>query len=221
MTITQDDLFAYAAGVADERVCELIARDLAANPTGETARYLEESQRRAQNALNVHWVGALFEEPAPWLETELLRLAEEADAGKGPGPGDNRALINELHARLAVAGLAPPPTSFFLEAGEALRRLLLERARRQARAPAASGATGGTTVMSETTLATTRQAPEALLAEGERWAGLTDTSLWPIFVLSRFAGRTVAEVASLQNISPQRVEDALLLARAQLQGGPA
>jgi RNA polymerase sigma factor (TIGR02999 family) len=155
----------------------------------------------------------------PLVYEELRRLAARKLAHEKPGLTlDATALVHEAYLRLVGTGASPNWDSrrhFFAAAAEAMRRILVERARRKRRLKHGGQRTREDLDVAEPV------APEAggdLLALDEALTKLaaTDRKAAQVVQLRYFAGLPLAEVARLLDVSPRTVGRLWAYARAWL-----
>jgi RNA polymerase sigma factor (TIGR02999 family) len=156
----------------------------------------------------------------PLVYEELRKLAAARMAAESPGQTlQATALVHEAYVRL-VGGDAKGPWNsrghFFAAAAEAMRRILVENARRKARVRAGGGrrreelgdvpATGGPD-------------PETLLAIDEALTELavSDPDVAEVVKLHFFAGMTLDETADVLQVSRATVYRHWAYARATLR----
>jgi RNA polymerase sigma factor (TIGR02999 family) len=128
------------------------------------------------------------------------------------------ALVHEAYLRL-FAGESPRwenRAHFFVAAAEAMRRILIERARRRARLKRGGG---DERVTLRGDLAGPDPTPETLVALDEALGRLAarDPTMSRVVELRFFAGLTVAESAEAMGCSPRTVNRLWVAARAWLQ----
>jgi RNA polymerase sigma factor (TIGR02999 family) len=162
----------------------------------------------------------------PLVYDELRRLAAQKLAQEKPGHTlDATALVHEAYLRLVDTEEARQWDSrghFFAAAAEAMRRILVDRARRKR-----SRKRGGDRVrvaFDETNLAAAAGAEE-VLAVDEALAGLAaaDAQAAELVKLRYFGGLTIPEAAQALNLSPRSADRLWAYARAWLRravGGP-
>jgi RNA polymerase sigma factor (TIGR02999 family) len=159
------------------------------------------------------------EQLLPLVYEELHRLAAANLAREKPGQTlQATALVHEAYLRLVGVEQAQHWNSrghFFAAAAEAMRRLLIDRARRKC-----GPRRGGTQRRRELRDEDLIEAPlnEELLDLDEALSRLaaTDPQAAELVKLRVFAGMSVAEVAQLQGISPRTVKRNWAYARAWL-----
>jgi RNA polymerase sigma factor (TIGR02999 family) len=161
---------------------------------------------------------AAAEQLLPAVYDELRRMAAQKMAREKPGQTlQATALVHEAYLRLAKPGETPHWDSrahFFAAASEAMRRILVENARRKQRLKR-----GGGRDREEETEIACAETPERLLALDEaleRLAG-SNPQAAELVKLRYFAGFTNAEAASLLDISPRKANKVWAYARAWLR----
>jgi RNA polymerase sigma factor (TIGR02999 family) len=168
----------------------------------------------------------------PLVYDELRRLAAQRLAGEKPGQTlQATALVHEAYLRLVAGGDPATPHAphwnsrghFFAAAAEAMRRILVENARRKQ-----TGKRGGGWVRQELDdldLAVP-DTPEDVLALDEALEKLAaaDRVASEVVRLRYFAGLPIPEVAQLLGISPRSADRLWAYARAwlhqEIQGTP-
>ena len=156
----------------------------------------------------------------PLVYDELRRLAAQRLAGEAPGQTlQATALVHEAYLRLVDSGVRPPPHwdgrgHFFAAAAEAMRRILIESARR--RLSLKRG--GGRARDQDVSHLVTPEQPEAILALDEALDRLAagNPEAAELVKLRYFAGFTNAEAAALLGISPRKADQVWAYARAWL-----
>ena len=155
----------------------------------------------------------------PLVYDELRRLAAQRLAQEKPGQRlQATALVHEAYLRL-VGG--PPPNGwdgrghFFAAAAEAMRRILVENARR--RKAAKRGGSRGRAGLDEALLAGARSPDELLEMDDllERLAA-TNPQAAEVVKLRFFAGLTGDQAAAALGISPRAADSLWAYARAWL-----
>ncbi len=159
------------------------------------------------------------EQLLPLVYEELRKLAAQKLAQEKPGQTlQATALVHEAYLRL-VGRDTPPSWSgrahFFAAAAEAMRRILVERARRKQRLKHGGGRTRAD---AEPELAGP-QKPEELLALQEALERLAQTSpqAAELVKLRYFAGLSNADASTLLGISPRKGNQVWAYARAWLR----
>jgi RNA polymerase sigma factor (TIGR02999 family) len=159
------------------------------------------------------------EQLLPLVYDELRKLAAAKLAHEKPGQTlDGTALVHEAYLRLVGTTEAPQWNSrghFFAASAEAMRRILVERARRKARIR--HGGQMQRVEMDDFPLAV--QAPdEDLLAVHEALDRLqqTDVQAAELVKLHYFLGLTIEESAELLGVSPRTAYRTWTFARAWL-----
>jgi RNA polymerase sigma factor (TIGR02999 family) len=159
------------------------------------------------------------EQLLPLLYDELRRLAAQQLARERPGQTlDATALVHEAYLRLVGGERAPDWDGrghFFAAAAEAMRRILVESARRKQRLKHG----GGRAREPEGRDVAAPEKPEALLALDEALGRLAASSpqAAELVKLRSFAGLTNAEAASALGISPRKATQVWAYARAWLR----
>jgi len=159
------------------------------------------------------------EQLLPLVYDELRKLAAQKLAQEKPGQTlEATALVHEAYLRLVDVKKSPHWNSrghFFAAAAEAMRRILVEAARRKVRVKHGGGRIrewdGQDIAYSER--------PERVLALDEvldRF-GVTNPQAAELVKLRYFAGFSNAEAASLLGISPRKATQIWTYARAWLQ----
>jgi RNA polymerase sigma factor (TIGR02999 family) len=164
------------------------------------------------------------EQLLPLVYDELRRLAAEKMAKEKPGQTlQATALVHEAYLRLVASGDASGPRvrhwdsrgHFFAAAAEAMRRILVEAARRKGRLKHG----GGRVREGDEREIACRERPERVLALDEALDRLavTNSQAAELVKLRYFAGFSNAEVASLLGISPRKANQIWAYARAWLR----
>jgi len=159
------------------------------------------------------------EQLLPLVYTELRRLAAEKMAQEKPGQNlEATALVHEAYLRLVDVEKAQHFNSrghFFAAAAEAMRRILVENARRKSRKKRGAGRTRE--VLDDLELAAP-EAPDNLLALDEALSQLaaTDPKAAQLVQLRYFAGLTVKQAAEALGVSPRTADFLWAYARAWL-----
>ena len=160
------------------------------------------------------------EELIPLVYSRLKRLAGARMAREKTGHTlQTTALVHETYLRLL--GDENPRwenrAHFFAAAAEAMRRILIERARRHARIKHGGGLDRVT--LDEDAVAGIEPRAEELLALDEALTRLEarDPEMGKVVALRYFAGLTLEETANALGISPSRVSRLWRRARAWLQ----
>jgi RNA polymerase sigma factor (TIGR02999 family) len=159
------------------------------------------------------------DELLPLVYQELNRMAAAKMAQEKPGQTlSATALVHEAYLRL-VGNAAYQWQSrghFFAAAAEAMRRILVENARKRARIRH-----GGALVRSEISDSeiAAPEEPEELLALDDALAKLAeqDPEAAEVVKLRFFGGRTVREAAEILNVSPRKIDMIWAFARAWLR----
>ena len=152
----------------------------------------------------------------PLVYDELRRLAAARMAQKKPGQTlDATALVHEAYLRLVGDQHFENRRHFFAAAAEAMRRILIENARRKQR-----DKHGGRLVRRELDLidVAASDSPEELLALEEALKKLTeaDAAAAQLVSLRFFAGMTIPQAAELMNLSARMADRLWAYARAFL-----
>jgi RNA polymerase sigma factor (TIGR02999 family) len=159
------------------------------------------------------------EQLLPLVYDELRRLAVEKMARERPGQTlQPTALVHEAYLRLVDGDRAPHwdgRRHFFAAAAEAMRRILVETARRKRRLRHGGGLVregDGLDVVAP-------ERPEQLLALDEALNRLAATSpqAAELVKLRYFAGFSNAEAAALLGVSPRKANQVWAYARAWLR----
>lgn len=157
----------------------------------------------------------------PLVYAELRRLAERKMAREGPGHTlEPTALVHEAFLRLVDDGEARSWETrghFYAAAAEAMRRILIEAARRKA-----SLKRGGGLVRVELTgeeIDDEPTSPDSLLAldQALRKLETEDADAYSLVMLRYFGGLTVDEAASALGVSPRTAKRNWSYARAWLE----
>ena len=163
--------------------------------------------------------GKAAEELLPVVYEELRRLAAHKMAQEAPGQTlQPTALVHEAWLRLAGAGSREfaDRTHFFAAAAEAMRRILIDRARRKA-----SLKRGGDQTLEalEESRIEVRAPSDELLAVHEALDQLAaeDPLAASVVKLRYFVGMTIPEVAEALAVSPRTADRHWLFARAWLK----
>ena len=147
---------------------------------------------------------------------ELHRIARSQIEFEAPGRTlQPTALVNEAYLRLAEGGDWQNRAHFFGAAAKAMRRILVDHARK--RASQKRGADGERVALSEIEIAT--DAPDVdVLALDEAISALEDENprLAQVVQLRFFAGLTVHQIAELNEVAPVTVKRDWTYARAWL-----
>jgi RNA polymerase sigma factor (TIGR02999 family) len=155
----------------------------------------------------------------PLVYTELRRLAAQKLADEKPGQTlDATALVHEAYVRLVGAEAAPVWQGrghFFAAAAEAMRRILVENARRKRRAKHGGGLAR---LALDGIDAAAPEASDDLLALDEALGQLAakDPVKAKLVELRSFAGLTLDEAAAVLDISPSTADRHWAYARAWL-----
>jgi RNA polymerase sigma factor (TIGR02999 family) len=156
----------------------------------------------------------------PLVYDELRKLAAARMAAESPGHTlQPTALVHEAYLRLVGSAdekLWDHRGHFFAAAAEAMRRILIENARRKD-SPKHGGGRGRADYAADDLAAPER--PDELLAVDEALAGLaaTDPQAAELVKLRYFVGLPMADVAKVLNISIRSAERLWTFARAWLR----
>jgi len=159
------------------------------------------------------------EQLLPLVYDGLRRLASEKMAQEKPGQTlQATALVHEAYVRLVGNAEGPPWDNrghFFAAAAEAMRRILVEAARRKARLKHG----GGGDRKQEAEDIACPERPERLVALDEALDQLAKANpqAAELVKLRYFAGFSNAEAASLLGISPRKANQVWAYARAWLR----
>ena len=152
----------------------------------------------------------------PKLYSELHDLAHAKLRRESPGHTlQTTALVHEVYMRLGVDSGWECPRHFFGAAAEAMRRILVERARRRD-----SLKRGGdkSRVDMEFVDVSTEPDPASMLALDDALGELKqlDPRLLEVVMLRYFSGLSIEEVASAMNVSSRTIKRDWVVARAWL-----
>jgi len=156
----------------------------------------------------------------PLVYDELRRLAAARLAGECPGQTlQATALVHEAYLRLVDADKGREwagRTHFFAAAAEAMRRILVDNARRK-KSRKRGGGLARVEFREETMAAP--EGPDEILAVDEALAALAvaDPQTAELVKLRYFAGLSIDEVAQVLNISPSTVDRLWAYARAWMR----
>jgi RNA polymerase sigma factor (TIGR02999 family) len=159
------------------------------------------------------------EQLLPLVYDELRRLAAQKLVQEKPGQTlEATALVHEAYVRLVDVDQAQHWDSrghFFAAAAEAMRRILVEAARRKSRVKHG----GGRARQADEQALAAPQRPEQLLALDEALAKLAATNppAAELVKLRYFAGFSNAEAADLLGVSPRKANQVWAYARAWLR----
>jgi RNA polymerase sigma factor (TIGR02999 family) len=166
------------------------------------------------------------EQLLPLVYDELRKLAAERMAQEKPGQTlQATALVHEAYLRLVGGGEVRSWQGrghFLAAAAEAMRRILVENARRKRSLKRGGGRARA--AFEEADLAAA-EAPDEVLAVDEALAGLAaaDAQAAELVKLRYFAGLSIPEAAEALNLSPRSADRLWAYARAWLRraiGGP-
>ncbi|MCA9262795.1 MAG: sigma-70 family RNA polymerase sigma factor [Planctomycetales bacterium] len=151
---------------------------------------------------------AVSEQLFPIVYDELRRLASERMAGESPGITlQATALVHEAYIRLVDVEQAQQWQSrghFFAAAGEAMRRILVEHARRKGRVKRGGGRKREPLAAAD--IAAPASLPDILdLDDALNSLEQEDSQAANIVKLHHFAGLTMDEVAELLGVSARTV----------------
>jgi RNA polymerase sigma factor (TIGR02999 family) len=169
----------------------------------------------ATTAGDPHAAGQLL----PLVYEELRKLAARRIAGESPGQTlQPTALVHEAYLRLVGAGDArhwDGRGHFFAAAAEAMRRILVEAARRKLRPKHG----GGRAREGDEQDLVAPERPEALLELDEALDRLAaaNPQAAELVKLRHFAGLTNVEAADVLGISPRKADQVWAYARAWLR----
>jgi RNA polymerase sigma factor (TIGR02999 family) len=156
----------------------------------------------------------------PLVYDELRRLAARHLAGEKPGQTlDATALVHEAYLRLVGGGPEQPWNSrghFFAAAAEAMRRILVERARRKGRIRH-GGNLRRVNLLDDEVAAPTDDEQVLLLDEALARLAAVRRQAAELVKLRFFAGLTLEEVAPLLALSPRTARRLWAFARAWLR----
>ena len=160
------------------------------------------------------------EQLLPLVYDELRKLAGQRLAREDPGQTlEATALVHEAYLRLVDVNQTQHWNSrghFFAAAAEAMRRLLVDRARRKRSLK--RGGDRARVSLAEANLAAAEDSEE-VLAVDEALAGLTaaDAQAAELVRLRYFAGLSIPEAAEALGISPRSADRLWVYARAWLR----
>jgi RNA polymerase sigma factor (TIGR02999 family) len=179
-------------------------------PPGDATRILARIQSGDPSAA---------EELLPLVYEELRRLAAAKMAREDPGQTlQATALVHEAYLRLVGQGTGGPSWDnrwhFFAAAAEAMRRILVEQARKQQRRDAIRGSR---ICLDELSLSTPSPSPELLrLDEVLQKLERTDPLVARLVKLRFFAGLTLAQAADALGLTKRTAERNWTYARSWL-----
>ena len=160
--------------------------------------------------------GAAAEQLLPLVYAELRELAHRRMRGEGPQTLQPTALVHEAYLRLVQGDPSwDSRAHFFAAAAEAMRRILIERARRQRRLRHGGGQRRLDLDQAEIGIG----ADEQLLALDQALdrLQLIDARMAQVVKLRYYAGMSLTEVAQALAVAPRTVNRDWLAARAWLQ----
>ncbi|MCB1587876.1 MAG: sigma-70 family RNA polymerase sigma factor [Xanthomonadales bacterium] len=160
--------------------------------------------------------GAAAEQLLPLVYAELRELAHRRMRGEGPQTLQPTALVHEAYLRLVQGDPSwDSRAHFFAAAAEAMRRILIERARRQGRLRHGGGQRRLDLDQAEIGIG----ADEQLLALDQALdrLQLIDARMAQVVKLRYYAGMSLTEVAQALAVAPRTVNRDWLAARAWLQ----
>ena len=160
--------------------------------------------------------GAAAEQLLPLVYAELRELAHRRMRGEGPQTLQPTALVHEAYLRLVQGDPSwDSRAHFFAAAAEAMRRILIERARRQGRLCHGGGQLRLDLDQAEIGI----EADDQLLALDQALdrLQLIDARMAQVVKLRYYAGMSLTEVAQALAVAPRTVNRDWLAARAWLQ----
>ena len=180
-------------------------------------------------------------DPFPVVYDELRRLAAAHLAGERPGHTLNpTALVHEAYLRLRASGGREPPDGsghqgahaprspedgrFFAAAAEAMRRILIDHARRRGAAKRGGGSARAALDADQLPAATGPGSDVSAVDEALTRLAALDPPTAELVKLRYFAGLTLAEAASALGLAPRTADRLWAFAKAWLfreLGGPA
>jgi RNA polymerase sigma factor (TIGR02999 family) len=164
----------------------------------------------------------------PLVYAELRRLAAARVAGQAPGFSlDATALVHEAYLKLAAPGgdkRWADRQHFFAAAAEAMRHILVDRARRRSAAKRGGGAARAD-LPEDAVAAPDGRGDDEVLAVDEALGRLAaaDPQAAELVKLRYFAGMSVPDAAAVLGVSPRTADRLWAYARAWLKtaiGGP-
>jgi RNA polymerase sigma factor (TIGR02999 family) len=160
------------------------------------------------------------EQLLPLVYQELRRLAAAKLAGEKPGQTlEPTALVHEAYLRLVGDGAGPDWNGrghFFGAAAEAMRRILVERARRRGRAKHGAGRDQVQISLSEVAAQSDCSDLVALDEALDRLAA-EDAQAAELVKLRYFAGLTIPQAAEVLGVSSRKADFVWSFARAWLR----
>ena len=163
------------------------------------------------------------EDLLPLVYSELRRLAAQKLANEKPGQTlDATGLVHEAYLRLVPSGTIPPAGDplrwngrghFFAAAAEAMRRILIETARRKGRIKRGGGR--ARVELDDVPMPLGADADELLaLDEALDKLAATDSVAAKLVQLRYFAGMPIPEAAEVLGVSPRSADRLWAYARA-------
>jgi RNA polymerase sigma factor (TIGR02999 family) len=160
------------------------------------------------------------EQLLPLVYNELRRLAAQKLAREKPGQTfQATALVHEAYLRLVVGSQAPDWNSrghFFAAAAEAMRRILVERARRKGRIQHGGGLRR-VDMLDADAVAPAEDEQVLLLDESLARLAAARPQAAELVKLRFFAGLSLEEIAPLLALSPRSTRRLWVFARAWLR----
>jgi DNA-directed RNA polymerase specialized sigma24 family protein len=216
MSVSAEELYAFAAGQANEDEKRRIADELA-DPNSSASQFFLVLQDRSKNFLALDWAALyrgrrrkILPKVRVWIQEELRNLGGERESMSW----DNRILTNELFSRWQTTTVHKEitPKQFFIAAAEAMRRELVHKAETQA-----SNVVPDTpSEAPKETVNCFAETIRTMNAETSRWVlerqkkldqlAKDDRTIYSIVMLE-YAGRATKEIATLLGISDQDVTD--------------
>jgi RNA polymerase sigma factor (TIGR02999 family) len=158
----------------------------------------------------------------PLVYDELRRLAAQKIERERPGQTlQATALVHEAYLRLVGDGTTSPPWNsrghFFAAAAEAMRRILIEAARRRQSLKRAGGREREVSAESRIVAPSVTNADDLLaLDDGLAMLKAAEPQAAEVVHLRYFAGLSQPEIAVLLNVSPRTVDRLWAYAKAWL-----
>lgn len=176
-----------------------------------------------KNTTPATWETFSIERLLPALYEDLRSLAYRKMRGEAPGHTlQATALVHEAYMRLLRNGALRwnSPAHFYCAAAEAMRRILVERARRRRRLRHGGGL--GRVPLDDIELVAGKATPDILsLDDALQRLERLDTRKAQVVKLRYFAGLTIKETADVLGVSRTTVKDDWVYARAWLQSSLA